>query len=62
MAHTWTMKKDRELIKLVRLNPNVERLAARLGASTKTIVKAARRLGLKLGPQPPKRDRRFKVK
>lgn len=59
---TWSMKKDRELMKLARLNPNVERLAARLGASPKTIVKAARRLGLNLVSQPPKRDRKFKAK
>jgi hypothetical protein len=57
----WPMKRDRELMALARVNPNIDKLAARLNCSPMTIVKAARRLGLKVGPQPSKGDRRFKV-
>jgi Mn-dependent DtxR family transcriptional regulator len=45
----WSMKKDRELIELARTNPSVERIAARLDMSPKSVIKAAKRLGIKIG-------------
>ena len=54
------MKKDRELIKLARENPNVESLAKKLETISSQIIKASRRLGISLGLQSPKPDGKFK--
>jgi hypothetical protein len=58
----WSMKTDRDLIELARANMSVDRIAAKLEVAPASVVKAAKRLGISLGPQPVKRDRRFKAK
>jgi transcriptional regulator with GAF, ATPase, and Fis domain len=44
----WSMKSDRELIALTRAKFSVDKIARKMEASPKTILKAARRLGLQL--------------
>jgi hypothetical protein len=58
----WSMKKDRELIRLGQAKLSVDRIASRLGSSPVSVLKVARRLGVKLAPQPPSPDGRFKAK
>jgi hypothetical protein len=54
-----SMKNDRELIKLARENPSVDRIAASLKMAPAAVLKAAKRLGIYLGP---KQDRKPKAK
>jgi hypothetical protein len=56
------MKKDRQLIELARDNRSAEQIAKKMDASLPQVLKVARRLGLNLGTQTPKRDRRFSAK
>jgi hypothetical protein len=58
----WSMKKDRQLIELARDNRSAEQIAKKMDASLPQVLKVARRLGLNLGTQTPKRDRRFSAK
>jgi len=60
MSGGWPMKKERELIKLARTKHSAEQIANKLGASPSQIFKVARRLGVDLGPQPLKLDRRLR--
>ena len=55
----WSMKKDRELIRLARSGVSVDQISARLKHSPATILKVAKRLGIYLGP---KRDGKLKAK
>jgi hypothetical protein len=50
----WSMKKDRELIQLVRAHISVNRIAARLETSPLRVMKIAKRLGFCLPPIAPK--------
>ena len=45
----WTMKKDRELIRLARSKLKREQIALKLNTSPLVLQKAARRLGVNLG-------------
>lgn len=57
------MKKDHELIRLARENRNVDHISERLNKAPMTILKAAKRLGIYLGPNaPPERDGSLKAK
>jgi hypothetical protein len=56
----WSMKRDRALIQMARANVGVDQIATRLKVAPVAIFKAAKRLGIYLGPQPPKRDGRLK--
>jgi hypothetical protein len=56
----WSMKRDRALIQLARANVGVDQIATRLKAAPVAVLKAAKRLGVYLGPRPPKRDGRLK--
>jgi hypothetical protein len=58
---SWSMKKDRQLIKLATGKHSVEKLAQMLDASLPQIIKSARRLGVPLKPKPIMIDRRFKA-
>jgi hypothetical protein len=58
MTGGWPMRKERELIKLARANHSAEQIASKLDAPLPQIFKVARRLGVDLGPEPPKLDRR----
>jgi biotin operon repressor len=53
------MKKERELMKLARKKHSAEQIAKKLDASPSQILKVAKRLGVDLGPQPLKLDRRL---
>ena len=55
----WPMKKERELMKLARKKHSAEQIAKKLDASPSQILKVAKRLGVDLGPQPLKLDRRL---
>jgi hypothetical protein len=55
----WPMRKERELIKLARAKRSAEQIANKLEAPLPQIFKVARRLGVDLGPEPPKLDRRL---
>jgi hypothetical protein len=55
----WPMKKERELIKLARNKHSAKQIASKLDAPLPQIFKVARRLGVDLGPEPPKFDRRL---
>ena len=46
---------------LARVNANVDKLAAKLNTSPRAIVKAAKRLGIKLGAQTPSAKRTIRV-
>jgi hypothetical protein len=59
MSGGWSMKNERELMKLARAKRSAEQIAKKLDASLPQIFKVARRLGVDLGPQPPKLDRRL---
>jgi hypothetical protein len=59
MSGGWPMKKERELIKLARKKRSAEQIAKKLDAPLPQIFKVARRLGVDLGPQPLKLDRRL---
>jgi hypothetical protein len=56
----WSMKEDRQFIKLAAAKLSVDRIASKMGCSPLTIFKAARRLGVNLGPRPAKLDRRVR--
>jgi hypothetical protein len=56
----WSMKKDRELIQLARTRSSVDSIAAKLEKPPKSVLKAARRLGLNI-EAPAKRDGRLKA-
>jgi hypothetical protein len=56
----WSMKRDRALIQLARTNAGVDQIATKLKVAPVAVLKAAKRLGIYLGPQPPKRDGRLK--
>jgi hypothetical protein len=58
----WTMKKDRELIRLAGTKLSVDQIAARLGTSPESVIKTARRLGINVGRPSVKRDGRLKAK
>jgi hypothetical protein len=58
----WSMKQDRELIKLAGEKRTVNQIAAKMDTSYLTVLKAAKRLGVHLGPQAPRPDSRFKAK
>jgi hypothetical protein len=58
MTGGWPLKKERELIKLARAKRSAEQIANKLDASLPQVFKVARRLGVDLGPEPPKLDRR----
>jgi hypothetical protein len=58
----WSMKKDRDLISLVRANLSLDRIAARLETSPAGVAKAAKRLGISLGRLADAHDRRLKDK
>jgi hypothetical protein len=58
MSGGWPLKKERELIKLARANSSAEQIAKKLDASQPQVFRVARRLGVDLGPEPPKLDRR----
>ena len=58
MSGGWPLKKERELMKLARAKRSAEQIAKKLDASLPQIFKVARRLGVDLGPEPPKGDRR----
>jgi hypothetical protein len=55
----WPMRKERELIKLARAKRSAEQIAKKLEASIPQIFKVARRLGVDLGPESAKLDRRL---
>jgi hypothetical protein len=59
MHDGWPMKNERELIKLARAKQSAEQIAKKLDASLPQIFKVATRLGVDLGPQPLKLDRRL---
>jgi hypothetical protein len=59
MTHR-SMRRDRALIQLARANVGVDQIASRLKVAPVAVLKAAKRLGIYLGPQPPKRDGRLK--
>ncbi len=58
----WTMAEDRDLMKLAKADQNAEMIAAKMDRSYATVVRAAKRLGLRLAPSPPRPNRRFKAK
>ncbi len=60
MSH-WAMSHDRQLMALACANLSAEKIAANMEAAPETIVKPARRLGIKLRPSAPKKDRRLKA-
>jgi hypothetical protein len=59
MTGGWPMKKERELMKLAHKKHSAEQIAEKLDAPLPQIFKVARRLGVDLGPEPPKLDRRL---
>jgi hypothetical protein len=59
MSGGWPIKKERELIKLARKKRSAEQIAKKLDASPPQIFKVAGRLGVDLGQQPLKLDRRL---
>jgi hypothetical protein len=60
MSH-WQMSHDRQLMQLARSNLSAEQIAAKMKAPPKTIIMIARRLGIKLRPSAPTKDRRLKA-
>jgi hypothetical protein len=60
LMNHWSMKRDRALIQLARASVGVDQIATRLKVGPVAILKAAKRLGIYLGPQPPKRGGRLK--
>jgi hypothetical protein len=58
MSGGWPVIKERELIELARKKHSAEQIANKLDASLPQIFKVAKRLGVDLGPQPPKLDGR----
>jgi hypothetical protein len=59
---SWSMKKDRELLKLAGAKLGVDRIAAKLEASPIQVIKVAKRLCIKLGLRQSQRGGRFKAK
>jgi hypothetical protein len=47
----WSMKSDRELIVLARAQLSVDKIATKMKADTNMVLKAAKRLGVRL-PAP----------
>jgi hypothetical protein len=60
--NAWSMKKDRDLIQMARAKLSIDRIATKLDTSQMSIIKAAKRLGIKIGLSPVKRDGRLKAK
>jgi hypothetical protein len=58
----WSMRKDRELIRLGRTKLGVDQIASRLDSSPLSVLKVAKRLGIKLPPRPSRPDGRAKAK
>ena len=58
----WSMAKDRLLTKLIGEKRSIDEIAVEMETPYLTVIKAARRLGIKLGPQPPRPNGRFKAK
>ena len=58
----WSMAEDRLLIKLIGDKLSVENVAAEMETPYSTVVKAARRLDINVGPQPPRPNGWFKAK
>jgi transposase-like protein len=56
------MKRDRELIQLARANLGVEQISIRMKLAPATVIKTAKRLGLKVPPITPKRNGTLKAK
>jgi hypothetical protein len=52
----WSMTGDRELIVLARANLDVDKIATKMKADPKMVLKVAKRLGLRLPARkvPPK--------
>jgi hypothetical protein len=61
LMNHWSMKRDRALIQLARANAGVDQIASKLKVAPEAVFKAAKRLGIYLGPQPPERDGRLKA-
>lgn len=59
--NAWSMKKDRDLIQMARANLSVDRIAAKLDTSPMSVIKATKRLGIKVGTSA-KPDGRLKEK
>jgi hypothetical protein len=47
----WAMKSDRELIVLARAKLSVDKIAVKMKADPKMVLKAAKRLGVRLQEQ-----------
>ena len=58
----WSMKKDRELIKLGRSKLGINQIASRLDATPLSVLKVAKRLGIKIAPQTSGPGGRYKAK
>jgi transposase-like protein len=56
------MKKERELIQLARANLSVEQISTRMKLAPATVIKTAKRLGLRVSPITPKRNGRLTAK
>jgi hypothetical protein len=56
------MKRDRELIQLARANLSVEQISTRMKLAPATVIKTAKRLGLRVSPITFKRNGRLKAK
>ena len=50
----WSMKSDRELIALARAKVSVDIIVTKTKSSPKTVLKAAKRLGIRLSPRKAK--------
>jgi hypothetical protein len=53
----WSMKSDRELIRLVADGMSLEALAARFDRPPETVAERAKRLGIHLKPQIRKKSK-----
>jgi hypothetical protein len=62
MTYKWSMKTDRELIKLAKANLSAERIAVRMDRPYLSIERAAKRLGLHLSSSKRRPNGRFKAK
>ena len=58
----WSMKKDRELIRLGRSKLGINQIASRLDATPLSVLKVAKRLGIKIATHPPRSSGRYKTK
>jgi hypothetical protein len=46
----WSMKSDRQLVALSRVNLSVDQIAAKMKIDPKRVLKVAKRLGIQLAP------------